>query len=186
MKLNRYQIRRLIKEQLSLVLENDGSDDYLDRMAKSPASAGTPGISSLKTVRDMSRGEASMPTRPPLSKEGKIFLSGIIVIGITGLAGIAHLENRDRTSFVVEELSKMTASEIEQELNERLPVSFKSVLNEQGTSMSELAIQIEQMSPDQIRDILKLQIQLDSGSYGLGEPLIFQGGFNEPDFKYDD
>ena len=175
MKLSRSNLRRLISEQLNLMLEMDDGDDYLDRMAKSPASAGTPGIRSVKTLRDMSRGESTMPSRPPLSKEGKIFLSGIIVIGIAGLAGIAHLENRDRTSFVAEELSKMTTSEIEQELNEQLPVAFKSALNEQGTSISELAIQIEQMSPAQIKDILELQIKLDSGSYGLGQPLITPG-----------
>ena len=181
MKITRSKIRRLIKEQLNLMLEMDDGDDYLDRMAKSPASAGTPGIRSLKKVRDRS----SMPTRPPLSKEGKIFFSGIIVISIASLAGIAHLENSDRASFVAEELSKMTTSEIEQELNEQLPVSFKSVLNEQGTSISELAIEIEGMSLDQIRDVLELQIQLDSGSYGLGEPLLTPGSFPEPEFKYD-
>ena len=175
MKLTRSKLRRLIEEQLNLVLEMDDGDDYLDRMAKSPASAGTPGIRSVKTLRDMSRGKSTMPSRPPLSTAGKIQAAGIIVTGIVGLAGLNYLDGRIKTEKVVSELSEMTASEIEQKLQEELPASFIAVLNEQGTSISDLAIQIEQMSPDQINNILQLQIQLDSGSFGLGEPLIAPG-----------
>ena len=96
MKITRSKIRRLIKEQLSLVLEMSDGDDYLDRMAKSPASAGTPGIRSLKTARDISRGEADI-SRPPLSPEGKMFFTGLLITCIGGLVGLDYLDGHIRT-----------------------------------------------------------------------------------------
>ena len=140
--------------------------------------------------------------------------SGTTVSLVVAAIVYGHQMVEEHVSEVANELSKMTAIEIERELNYKLPEGFKQTLIEQGTSTHELAIQIEQMDPNQIRDALEMKIQYDieygdtkgmttqerkkarrdaaagrpaqSPEYELGEPLTYPRYGGYPDFKYDD
>ena len=205
MKININKLKSLIRET---IYESKHDKDVIDHISDSPAGLANPGLRAFNTIRN-NPGRASLSDAAPALGVMSIFGVGLVAAIMYGSEMIEEHANE-----VAHELSEMTAIEIERELNYKLPDGFKQTLINQGTSTHELAIQIEQMDPDQIRDALEMKIQYDieygdtkgmtkqekqkarsaaaagspaqSPEYELGEPLMSPRYGGYPDFKYDD
>ena len=206
MKITRNKLRTLIRETIN---ESKRDKDALDRIADSPVGLAQPGLRAINKLRKNNPGRVSLSDSAPA-----LGFMSIVGVGLVAAIMYGSVMVEDHANEVASELSEMTAIEIERELNYKLPDGFKQALIKQGTNTHELAIQIEQMDPDQIRDALEMKIQYDieygdtkgmtnrerkrarrdaaagrpaqSPEYQLGEPLMSPRYSGYPDFKYDD